>query len=96
MTNQNGTQVHSGLYHNIIGDRSHNLPACRIVPQPTVLPRAPFHEYSLFKTIITTDNSAMAVRFDIMLSRSVLMDGENISRIFASIILWPAVGVERM
>jgi hypothetical protein len=28
---------------NDIGNRTSNLPACRIVPQPTTQPRAPFY-----------------------------------------------------
>jgi hypothetical protein len=32
-----------------IGDRTRDLPACSIVPQPTTLPRAPAPNHTLYK-----------------------------------------------
>jgi hypothetical protein len=34
--------------NNLIGNRSRNLPACSIVPQPTTLPRAPSFYAAIF------------------------------------------------
>jgi hypothetical protein len=31
---------------NDIGNQTHNLPACSILPQPTMLPRAPLYTYN--------------------------------------------------
>jgi len=33
--------------NDTIGNQTHNLPACRTVPQPTVSLRAPLEEYTL-------------------------------------------------
>jgi hypothetical protein len=36
-------------FNDLIGNRTRHLPACNIVPQPTILPRAPTYNVGLLK-----------------------------------------------
>jgi hypothetical protein len=47
--------------NDIIGNPTRDLPACSIVPQPTMLPRDPFFQYE-DQTVVTTVAFAMAMR----------------------------------
>jgi hypothetical protein len=42
-----------GLDHDLIGNRTRDLPACIIVPQPTTLPRAPKTDGNLVKSVLS-------------------------------------------
>jgi hypothetical protein len=47
------------ISNDIIGNRTHNLPVCSIVPQPATLPHAPLETWPWRKTLIHWDHQIL-------------------------------------